>query len=59
MSAMKISASIGYIICGLNITIWKMGLKWNRGKNLPSEVLDSYFTFPTRLVGVYNLRVQE
>ncbi len=49
----------GYLICGLKITIWKMRLRWNRGKNLPSEVLDNYFTFPTQMVGGYDLRVQE
>ena len=48
----------GYLICGLRITIYKMGLKWNRGENLPSELLDSYFTFPIQMVGFYNLRVQ-
>ena len=48
----------GYLICGLNITICKMGLKWNRSENLPSEVLESYFTFPTQMVGFYDLRVQ-
>ena len=52
------SCQYGYLICGLKITICKMGLKWNRGENLPSEVLDSYFTFPTRLVGVYDLRLE-
>ena len=49
----------GYLICGLNIAIWKMRLKWNRGENLPSEALDSYFTFPIQMVGVYDLKVQE
>lgn len=48
----------GYLICGLKIVIWKMGLKWNRGKNRLSEILDSYFTFPTRMVGCYDLTVQ-
>lgn len=47
----------GYLICGLKITIWKMGLRWNCGKNLPLEVLDSYFTFPTQMVDGYDLKV--
>lgn len=48
----------GYLMYGLKITIWKMGSKWNCGQNLPSKLLDSYFMFPTQMVGGYDLIVQ-
>ena len=49
----------GYGICGLRVRIWKMGLQWNRSKRQQSEILDSYFTFPVQVVGVFNLGIQE
>lgn len=46
-----------YFIYSLKITICKKGFKWNCGKNLPLEVLDSYFRFSTQIVGIYNLKI--
>ena len=49
----------GYGICGLEIRVWKMGLKWNSSKGPKSEILKSYFTFPVQIVGMFNLEIQE
>ena len=49
----------GYGICGLRIVIWRMGLKWNRSKGRPSEVLKNYFTFPVERVDAFNLQIQD
>lgn len=49
----------GYGICGLRVSMWKLGLQWNRSKRRQSEILDSYFTFPVQVVGVINLGIQE
>lgn len=36
----------GYVICGLKIVIWRMGLKQNKNKGQASKILKNYFTFP-------------
>ena len=49
----------GYGICGLQVSVWKMGLQWNSSKGRKSEVLEKYFTFPVQIVGRFNLEHQK
>ena len=48
----------GYLICGLKIQVWKMGLQVNITDRRKSEILPKYFTFPVQLVGAYILENQ-
>lgn len=33
----------GYLICGLNVSVWKMSLRLNTVKRRQSDVLNEYF----------------
>ncbi len=47
----------GYCICSLEIWVWKMSLKWNKGASQRSEALNHYFSFPIQLVINFNLAI--
>lgn len=59
MLATKNICQYGYFICGLSIVIWQMSLKSNSSKGRPSKILKNYYTFPIRLVGTFNLKIQD
>lgn len=46
----------GYLICGLDITVWKMSLRLNIIKRRQSDVLSEYFTFPIQCVGYFSMK---
>ncbi|MCJ1345292.1 hypothetical protein MMC31_003498 [Peltigera leucophlebia] len=48
----------GYLLCGLRIQVWKMGLQLTITDRRKSEILPKYFTFPVQLVGMYDLKFQ-
>lgn len=40
----------------MRITVWKIGIKWNRSKGGEPEILGTYLRFPIELVGVFDMR---
>lgn len=47
----------GYLICGLDFSVWKMSLKLNVGERRQSDVLSEYFTFPVQCVGFFDIGI--
>ncbi len=45
----------GYLICGLDISVWKMSLRLNTVKRRQSDVLNKYFSFPIHSLGVFSI----